>query len=78
MTTLHQSALDNWAEDEAHIDAEFAIELFKSEGADYYHQWLIKERSCVIHNIFDDDEALIKRYVDKFNELTAPITNFYM
>jgi hypothetical protein len=77
MTTLNQSALDNWAEDEAHLSAEFAIELFNSEGADYYHQWLIKERSSVIHNVFDD-EALIKRYSDKFNELTAHITNFYI
>ena len=78
MTTLYQSAVNNWPEDEAHLDAEFALEMFKNEGADYYHQWLIKERSCVVHNTFDDDEALIKRYIDKFNDLTAEVTNFYM
>jgi hypothetical protein len=78
MTTLHQSAVDNYPEDQAHLDAEFALELFKTEGRDYYHQWLIKERSSVVHNTFDDDEALIKRYIDKFNDLTAPTTNLYM
>ena len=76
--TFIQSAIDNFPEDQAHIDAEFALDMFKTEGADYYHQWLIKERSCVIHNVFDDDQAQIKRYIDKFNELTASHTNFYM
>jgi hypothetical protein len=76
--TFIQSAIDNFPEDQAHIDAEFALDMFKTEGADYYHQWLIKERSCVIHNTFDDDESQIKRYIDKFNDLTANHTNFYM
>tara|TARA_R110000868_G_scaffold42088_2_gene142835 strand:+ start:116 stop:349 length:234 start_codon:yes stop_codon:yes gene_type:complete len=76
--TFIQSAIDNFPEDQAHIDAEFALDMFKTEGADYYHQWLIKERSSVIHNTFDDDEAQIKRYIDKFNDLTASHTNFYM
>ena len=76
--TFIQSAIDNFPEDQAHIDAEFALDMFKTEGADYYHQWLIKERSCVIHKVFDDDQAQIKRYIDKFNELTASHTNFYM
>ena len=78
MKTLYQSAVDNYPEDEAHLDAEYALELFKTEGQDYYHQWLIKERSSVLHNTFDDDEALIKRYINKFNDLTSHITNFYM
>lgn len=78
MTTLYQSALDNYPEDQACMDAEFSIELFKNEGRDYYHQWLIKERSSVLHNTFDDDEALIKRYIDKFNELTFSTTNLFM
>jgi len=71
-------AQSNWPEDEATLDADFALHLFEVEGRDYYHQWLIKERSSVVHNIFDDDEALIKRYVTKFNALTAQVTNFYM
>ena len=78
MTTLYQSAENNWPEDEAVQDAEYALDLFETEGADYYHQWLIKERSSVLHNTFDDDESLIKRYIDKFNYLTSHITNFYM
>ena len=78
MTTLYQSAVDNYPEDQAHLDSEFALDLFKTEGQDYYHQWLIKERSSVVHNTFDDDQALIKRYIDKFNDLTAPTTNLYM
>ena len=78
MTTLYQSAVNNWPEDEAVQDAEYALDLFKTEGQDYYHQWLIKERSSVLHNTFDDDESLIKRYIDKFNYLTSHITNFYM
>jgi len=76
--TFIQSAIDNFPEDQAHIDAEFALDMFKTEGADYYHQWLIKERSSVIHNTFDDDQEQIKRYIDKFNDLTASHTNFYM
>lgn len=76
--SLYQSAIDNYPEDQATLDAEYALGLFDVEGADYYHQWLIKERSSVLHNTFDDDEALIKRYIDKFNALTAETTNFYM
>lgn len=76
--TFIQSAIDNFPEDQAHIDAEFALDMFKTEGADYYHQWLIKERSSVIHNTFDDDQEQIKRYIDKFNDLTASHTSFYM
>ena len=76
--SLYQDAVTNWPEDEAAQDAEFALNLFKVEGRDYYHQWLIKERSSVVHNIFDDDEALIKRYIDKFNDLTSDVTNLYM
>lgn len=76
--SLYQSAVDNFPEDQAIMDAEFALNMFEVEGWDYYHQWLIKERSSVIHNTFDDDEALIKRYIDKFNDLTADVTNLYM
>jgi len=76
--SLYKDAQAKWPEDEAMMEAEFALELFETEGRDYYHQWLIKERSSVVHNIFDDDEALIQRYKDKFNALTAHITNFYM
>lgn len=76
--SLYQDAVNNWPEDEAHLDAEYALELFKTEGQDYYHQWLIKERSSVVHNTFDDDESLIERYINKFNDLTSHITNFYM
>jgi len=56
--TFYQAAIDNFPEDQATIDADFALSLFETEGADYYHQWLIKERSSVIHNTFDDDQAL--------------------
>jgi len=76
--SLYQDAVTNWPEDEAAQDSEFALNLFKVEGRDYYHQWLIKERSSVVHNTFDDDEALIKRYIDKFNDLTSDVTNLYM
>jgi hypothetical protein len=76
--TFYQDAIDNFPEDQATIDADFALSLFETEGADYYHQWLIKERSSVIHNTFDDDQAQIKRYIDRFNELTADQTRFYM
>jgi hypothetical protein len=76
--SLLADAQANWPEDEAVLTAEYAIDLFETEGRDYYHQWLIKERSCVINNLFDDDENLIERYKNKFNSLTAHITNFYM
>lgn len=76
--SLYQSAVDNFPEDQAIMDSEFALNIFEVEGRDYYHQWLIKERSSVVHNTFDDDETLIKRYIDKFNDLTADVTNLYM
>jgi hypothetical protein len=77
-TTLQNEAEQNWPEDEAHSAAEYALALFADEGRDYYHQWLIKERSAVIHNLFDDDAALMDRYTNRFNQLTAPTTNLYL
>lgn len=76
--SLYQTAINNWPEDEAIIAAEYALSLFNDEGRDYYHQWLIKERSTVIHNLFDDDQHLIDRYINKFNSLTSNITNLYL
>ena len=75
--SLYQDSVSSWPEDEARIAAEFALSLFETDGRDYYHQWLVKERSAVIHNLFDDDEALIERFRVEFNKLTAPVTNFY-
>lgn len=74
---LLASFADNWPEDEARAMAEFALSLFETDGRDYYHQWLVKERSAVVHNIFNDDEALIARFTAEFNKLTAPVTNLY-
>jgi hypothetical protein len=78
MTNFQAEAEQQWPEDEAHNAADYALSLFADEGRDYYHQWLIKERSAVIHNLFNEDAALIKRYTDRFNQLTAPTTNFYL
>jgi hypothetical protein len=75
--SLQQVAEENWPEDEARLAAEFALALYETEGRDYYHQWLIKERSCVIHNVFDDDQVLIDRFETEFNRLTTPTTNLY-
>ena len=77
MTTFYRSAIDNYPEDEAHAAAQYALDLFEIDGADALHQWIIKERSAVIHNLFDDDETLIARFTKKFNELTAQTTNLY-
>lgn len=74
---VFQLAEKYWPEDEARGAAEFALSLFETDGRDYYHQWLIKERSAVIHNLFNDDAELIKRFSDEFNRLTAPTTNLY-
>ena len=76
--SLLADAQANWPEDEAVLTAEYAIDLFKIEGRNNYHQWLIKELPSVVNNLFDDDEDLIERYKNKFNALTAHITNFYM
>ena len=73
---LMQDALAFWPEDEARLSASFALDLFETEGRDYYHQWLIKERA-VIHNVFDGEQALIDRFTVKFNDMTAPTTNVY-
>ena len=71
-------AHDNWPEDEASLLADYAKFVFESEGRDYYHQWLIKERVCARSNIFDDDEDLFNRFADRFNKLMAEQTGFYM
>jgi hypothetical protein len=76
--SLYEDAQANWPEDEAVLTAEYALDLFKIEGRDEYHNWLVKECSCVVNNLFNDDEDLIERYKKKFNALTAHITNFYM
>jgi len=76
--TFFLAAINNFPEDKAAIDTDFPLSLFETEGSDYYYQWLMKERSSVIHNTFDDNQDQIKRYIDRFNELTADKTRFYM
>ncbi len=73
---FNQSALANWPEDEAHLSAALALEIFEEQGRDNYHQWLIRERR-VIANVFDGDKALIDRFMAEFNAMTAPTTNLY-
>jgi len=75
--SLYDDATANWSEDEASVTADFALSLFETDGRDYYHQWLIKERGC-LHNLFDDDQQLIDRFCRKFNALTAHVTNLYI
>jgi len=70
-------SINNWAEDEAITSADYALDLFKSEGRDEYHAWLIEERRC-IRNLFDHDQVLIDRFIEKFNALTARTTNLYI
>lgn len=76
--SFQSDAEQNWPEDEARQLAEFALFLFNTEGRDYYHQWLVKERSAVLHNLFDDDQALIDRFTKEFNRLTADTTGFWL
>ncbi len=73
---FNQSALANWPEDEAHLSAALALEIFEEQGHDNYHQWLIRERRVII-DVFDNDQALIDRFMVEFNTLTAPTTNLY-
>ena len=73
---FNQSALAQWPEDEAHLSAALALEIFEEQGRDDYHQWLIRERR-VMNDVFDGDQALIDRFMAEFNTLTAPITNLY-
>jgi hypothetical protein len=73
---FNQSALAHWPEDEAHLSAALALEIFEEQGRDDYHQWLIRERR-VIANVFDGDQALVNRFMAEFNALTAPTTNLY-
>jgi hypothetical protein len=73
---FNQSALAQWPEEEAHLSAALAIEIFDEQGHDNYHQWLIRERR-VIDNVFDGDKSLINRFMVEFNKLTAPTTNLY-
>jgi hypothetical protein len=74
---MFADAIDSWPEDEANLTADFALDLFDHHGRDYYHAWLIKERGC-LHNLFNDDDALIERFKIKFNSITSKITGFYI
>ena len=78
MTTLQQDAVTNWAEDEATLSADFALDLYASEGHDYYHQWLMRERNHFWNNVFQQDVKLMDRFSDLFNKLTAKTTNLYI
>ncbi|NBX49946.1 hypothetical protein EBT25_08385 [bacterium] len=78
MKTLQQDAENNWAEDEATLSADFALDLYANEGHDYYHQWLMRERDHFWNNVFQQDVALMNRFSDLFNNLTAKTTNLYI
>lgn len=74
--SIYNDAVDNWPEDEASISASMALEIFEEEGSDYYHQWLVKERKHMV-SVFNDD-AMMQRFTDKFNSLTASTTNLFI
>jgi len=78
MTTLQQSAELNWPEDEATSLADFALDLFKQDGHDYYHKWLMNERDHFWNKVFNKDVDLMNRFSDLFNQLTAKTTNLYI
>ena len=74
--SLYNDAVDNWPEDEADMSAEYALDTFEIDGAEYYHQWLIRERDHWV-KVFSDD-ALMKRFSARFNAITAKTTNIYI
>ena len=78
MTTLQQTAELNWPEDEATSLADFALDLFKQDGHDYYHKWLMNERDHFWNKVFKHDASLMSRFSDLFNKLTAKSTNLYI
>lgn len=78
MSTLFQNAELHWPEDEARLSADFALDLFETEGHDYYHQWLMRERDHFWNTVFQQDAALMDRFSNLFNELTAKKTNLYI
>ena len=78
MNTLQNNAELYWAEDEAALLADFALYLYKDEGHDYYHQWLMRERDHFFNRVFERDLELMTRFCDSFNKLTAKTTNLYI
>ena len=78
MMTLNQSAELNWPEDEARALADFALDLFESDGHDLYHRWLMRERDHFWNKVFEHDASLMSRFSDLFNKLTAKSTNLYI
>jgi hypothetical protein len=75
---LLQDAELYWPEDEATQTAEFALDLYETEGHDYYHQWLMRERDHYWNSVFQKDIHLMNRFSELFNKLTAKTTNLYM
>jgi hypothetical protein len=78
MNTLQQTAQLHWAEDEANLLADFALDLFEQDGHDKYHQWLMSERDYFFNRVFEQDIELMTRFCDSFNQLTAKKTNLYI
>jgi hypothetical protein len=77
-TQFIHDAINNWPEDEATLSAEFALDLYASEGHDYYHQWLMRERDHFWNTVFEKDSELMDRFTESFNKLTSKITNLYI
>jgi len=78
MNTLQNTAQLHWAEDEANLLADFALDLFEQDGHDKYHQWLMRERDHFFHRVFEQDIELMTKFCDLFNKLTAQKTNLYI
>jgi hypothetical protein len=78
MMTLQKSGEFYWPEDEARLSADFALDLFKQDGHDYYHKWLMNERDHFWNKVFNKDVNLMNRFSDLFNQLTAKTTNLYI
>ncbi len=78
MNSLQNNAELNWAEDEACLLAAYALELYKQDGHDDYHKWLMSERTHFFNRVFEQDAELMKRFSDLFNQLTAKTTNLYI
>jgi hypothetical protein len=68
MSSIFQSAIDNWPEDEATLEAESFNDYRLDDTPDEEARRLDKLRAHWVH-VFDD-AATMARFVKRFNELS--------
>ncbi|NBW08756.1 MAG: hypothetical protein EBR82_12105 [Caulobacteraceae bacterium] len=53
---------------------DYAFEVFRDEGRDELHQWVIQQR-CILQTIYNKEK--FKEFCDEFNSIVGNVTGIY-